>query len=251
MSALDFRFVVRIQKRIKLMNIVISGASKGMGKAIAERFAAEKNNIFICSRNEKELAGTAQEINSKYENTVKYFPADLADKNDVLKFTDWILAQTDTIDILINNAGQFLPGSIYNEEEGTLEKMISINLFSAYYLTRALLPAMMKKKSGHIFNMSSIAALSAYKNGGSYSISKCAIMSFSKNLREEMKPFNIKVTTVYPGAVYTSSWSGSGVLPSRIMEVDDISNMIYAASLLSPQACVEDIIIRPLQGDLP
>ncbi|HET7118651.1 MAG TPA: SDR family oxidoreductase [Hanamia sp.] len=233
------------------MNIVISGASKGMGKAIAERFAAEKNNIFICSRNEKELAGTAQEINSKYENTVKYFPADLADKNDVLKFTDWILAQTDTIDILINNAGQFLPGSIYNEEEGTLEKMISINLFSAYYLTRALLPAMMKKKSGHIFNMSSIAALSAYKNGGSYSISKCAIMSFSKNLREEMKPFNIKVTTVYPGAVYTSSWSGSGVLPSRIMEVDDISNMIYAASLLSPQACVEDIIIRPLQGDLP
>lgn len=233
------------------MNIVISGASKGMGKAIAGRFAAEKNNIFICSRNEKELAGTAEEINSKYENTVKYFPADLADKNDVLKFTDWILAQTDTIDILINNAGQFLPGSIYNEEEGTLEKMISINLFSAYYLTRALLPAMMKKNSGHIFNMSSIAALSAYKNGGSYSISKCAIMSFSKNLREEMKPFNIKVTTVYPGAVYTSSWSGSGVLPSRIMEVEDISNMIYAASLLSPQACVEDIIIRPLQGDLP
>jgi len=233
------------------MNIVISGASKGMGKAMADRFAAEKNNIFICSRNEKELAATAEEINSKYKNTVKYFATDLSEKNGALKFADWILAQTDTIDILINNAGQFLPGSIYNEEEGTLEKMISLNLFSAYYLTRALLPAMMKKKSGHIFNMSSIAALSAYKNGGSYSISKSAIMSFSKNLREEMKPFDIKVTTVYPGAVYTSSWSESGVLPSRIMEVDDISDMIYAASLLSPQACVEEIIIRPLQGDLP
>lgn len=233
------------------MNIVISGASKGMGKAIAERFAAEKNNIFICSRNEKELIVAALEINSKYENTVKYFPSDLSDKIDVQKFTSWIMAQTDTIDILVNNAGQFIPGSIYNEEEGTLEKMIHINLFSAYYLTRALLPIMMKKRSGHIFNMSSIAALSAYKNGGSYSISKYAIMGFSKNLREEMKPYNIKVTTVYPGAVYTSSWSGSGVLPSRIMEVNDISDMIYAASLLSPQACVEDIIIRPLQGDLP
>ena len=233
------------------MNIVITGASKGMGKAMADKFAAAKNNIFICSRNEKELAETANELNKKYGDTVKYLAVDLADKNAVLTFANWILGQTDTIDILINNAGQFVPGSIYNEPEGNLEKMTGINLFSAYHLTRALLPAMMKKKSGHIFNMSSIAALKAYNNGGSYSITKYALMGFSKNLREEMKPFNIKVTTVYPGAVYTSSWSGTGVLPSRIMEVNDIADMVYAASLLSPQACVEDIIIKPLQGDLP
>jgi short-subunit dehydrogenase len=76
-------------------------------------------------------------------------------------------------------------------------------------------------------------------------------MGFSKNLREEMKPFNIKVTSVYPGAVYTSSWEGAGISPERIMEADDVANMIYAASLLSAQACVEDIVIRPLLGDLP
>ncbi len=76
-------------------------------------------------------------------------------------------------------------------------------------------------------------------------------MGLSKNLREELKPYNIKVTTVYPGAVYTASWEGSGVPPSRIMEANDIAEMIYAASILSPQACVEDIIIRPQQGDLP
>ena len=76
-------------------------------------------------------------------------------------------------------------------------------------------------------------------------------MGLSKNLREELKPYNIKVTAVYPGAVYTSSWEGSGIEPSRIMEVNDIAEMIYAASLLSPQACVEDIVIRPQQGDLP
>jgi short-subunit dehydrogenase len=110
---------------------------------------------------------------------------------------------------------------------------------------------MLKNKSGHIFNMSSIAALSAYHNGGSYSISKFALMGFSKNLREEMKSFNIKVTTVYPGAVYTDSWKNSGVEQERIMEADDIADMVYAASLLSPRACVEDIIIRPLKGDLP
>jgi len=233
------------------MNIVITGGSKGMGKAMADKFASAKNNLFICSRNEKELAETANEISKINGTIVKYFAADLSDKNEVKRFAQWISDQHIQIDILINNAGQFIPGSIYNEEEGILEKMININLFSAYHLTRALLPLMMQKKSGHIFNICSIAALKAYANGGSYSISKYALMGFSKNLREELKPFNIKVTAVYPGAVYTSSWEGADILPSRIMEVNDIAAMVYSASLLSPQACVEDIVIRPLLGDLP
>ena len=233
------------------MNIVITGASKGIGKAIAVKFASEKNNIFICSRNESELSATAREINKNGIGNVKYFAADLTDKESILKFSDWTLSQCESVDVLVNNAGDFIPGSVYNEEEGTLEKMLNVNLLSAYHLTRALLPAMMKRKSGHIFNMSSIAALSAYANGGSYSISKFALMGFSKNLREEMKPFHIKVTTVYPGAVYTDSWKSAGVKPNRIMEANDIADMIYAASHLSQQACVEDIVLRPLKGDLP
>ena len=233
------------------MNIVITGASKGMGKAMAEKFAAAKNNIFICSRNEQKLAETASELNRRYNSNIQYFAADLSQKEEVLKFANWLLGKNMDIDILINNAGQFVQGSVYNETEGNLEQMIDINLYSAYHLTRALLPKMIKNKSGHIFNMCSIAALKAYNNGGSYSISKFALMGFSKNLREEMKPFNIKVTAVFPGAVYTSSWEGAGIKPERIMEVEDIANMVLAASLLSPQACVEDIVIRPLLGDLP
>ncbi len=233
------------------MNIVITGGSKGMGKAMAEKFAAAKNNIFICSRNNQQLAETAAELNHKYNNSVQYFSADLSQKKQVLNFSDWLLDKNIPIDILINNAGQFVPGSVHNEPEGNLEKMIEINLYSAYHLTRALLPGMMENKSGHIFNICSIAALKAYNNGGSYSISKYALTGFSKNLREEMKPYNIKVTAVYPGAVYTSSWEGAGIKPGRIMEVDDIANMVFAASLLSPQACVEDIVIRPVLGDLP
>jgi short-subunit dehydrogenase len=233
------------------MNIVITGASKGMGKAIAEKFASSKNDLFICSRNEMPLAKTAEEISKKYGGVVKYFAADLSEKYGVQAFYNWLSEQNIDVDILINNAGEFIPGSIFNEEEGTLEKMINVNLFSAYHLTRKLLPRMMEKRMGHIFNMCSIASLKAYPNGGSYSISKYALMGFSKNLREEMKPYNIKVTAVYPGAVYTSSWEGSGVPSERIMESGDISQMIYAASLLSPQACVEDIVIRPLLGDLP
>ncbi len=109
---------------------------------------------------------------------------------------------------------------------------------------------MMEQKTGHIFNMCSIASLKAYPNGGAYGISKFALAGFSKNLREEMKSYGIKVSAVYPGAAYTDSWAGSGVDPKRIMESADIAKMIYAASLLSHQACVEDIIIRPQLGDL-
>jgi short-subunit dehydrogenase len=233
------------------MNIVITGASKGMGKALAVKFATNKNNIFICARNENELKQTANEISENNKVHVEYFAADLSEKNSASKLADWLSTKKIAPDILINNAGLFIPGSVYNEEDGILEKMISANLYSAYYVTRALLPSMMEKKSGHIFNMCSVASLKAYNNGGSYSISKFALMGFSKNLREELKPFNIKVTAVYPGAVFTSSWEASGVKQSRIMEVNDISEMIYTASLLSPQACVEDIVIRPQLGDLP
>lgn len=232
------------------INVVVTGAGKGMGKATAEKFAAEGNNIYICARSEKELAETAKELEAKYDCKVFYFTADLSEKHAAQEFGKWVLQQTDEIDILINNAGQFIPGSIYNEEDGLLEKMIGINLYAAYHVTRSLLPSMMKKKQGHIFNMCSIAALKAYANGGSYSISKFALMGFSKNLREELKPYNIKVTAVYPGAVYTSSWYGSGVAETRIMEADDIAKIIFNSSKLSPQACVEDIVIRPLLGDI-
>jgi short-subunit dehydrogenase len=233
------------------MNVVITGASKGIGKAIAEKFAREGYDLFLCSRNEKQLSQIAGQLKKSNPNgDILFYAADLSNKREVQQFGEWLLRQNKPFDILINNAGIFFPGSIYNEEDGVLEKTININLYAHYHLTRILLPGMMKRKQGHIFNMCSIAALKAYHNGGSYSISKFALMGFSKNLREEMKPYNIKVTAVYPGAVFTSSWEASGVKPERIMEVADIAETIYVISKLSPQACVEDIILRPQLGDL-
>lgn len=233
------------------MNIVITGASKGFGKAIAAKFAAQGHAIFICSRNEVDLYHSVEDLQTSYPDaTIKARAGDLSKKADLRDFAEWVLANAYHVDILVNNAGRFIPGSIHNEAEGVLEEMINTNLYSAYQLTRLLLPSMIKRKSGHIFNMCSIASLNAYNNGGAYSISKFALHGFSKNLREELKPHNIKVTTVFPGAAYTDSWSGSGIDPKRIMEADDIAIMIYAAAHLSPQACVEDIILRPQLGDL-
>jgi len=231
-------------------NVIITGASKGLGKAIAEKFAAAGHHLILCSRNEKVLQATQQELSQKYANkNIEISATDISKKEDAIAFGNFCL-QHATPGILINNAGSFLSGTIHTEKDGVFEAMMQTNLNSAYYLTRAVLPAMMEAKSGHIFNMCSIASLAAYKNGGSYSISKFALLGFSKNLREELKSYNIKVTAVIPGAVYTDSWSGSGINPERIMQPDDVANMVYAASLLSPQACVEDIVMRPQLGDL-
>ncbi|MGI8951840.1 MAG: SDR family oxidoreductase [Chitinophagaceae bacterium] len=232
------------------MNIIITGASKGLGKAVAAQFASAKNSLFICSRNNRELLIVKKEFLQKYPAcSVEIMAVDLSIKKNVLQFADWCL-QFGVPDIVVNNAGEFIGGNVYNEEDGTLEKMIEINLYSAYYLTRKLLSEMMKAKRGHVFNMCSIASLKAYENGGAYSISKFALAGFSKNLREEMKPYNIKVTAVYPGAAMSDSWRGAGINPKRIMEAEDVAKMIFAASQLSPQACVEDIILRPQLGDL-
>lgn len=233
------------------MNIVITGASKGMGKAMAERFAAANHNILISSKTPAALEKTAAEIAHSFMGSkVQFYAADLSTQEGVDSFANWLSGLQIIPDILINNAGTFLPGSIATEPEGTLETMIQTNLYSAYHLTRKLLPAMKKERKGHIFNICSIASLQAYPNGGAYSISKFALAGFSKNLREELKPFNIKVTTVYPGAVYTDSWSGSGLPESRFITTEDIAEIIFNTSLLSASACLEEIIIRPQQGDI-
>src|SRR6185436_1829060 len=122
------------------------------------------------------------------------------------------------------------PGSVHNEPDGSLESQVATNLYSAYHLTRTILPKMMERPStgsgrGHIFNICSIASLHAYNNGGAYSISKFALYGFSKNLREEMKPYGIKVTAVMPGAVLTDSWENFDNSSNRIMEATDIAKL--------------------------
>ncbi len=236
------------------MNVIITGASRGIGYAIAEVFAAEGAHLFLCSKQEAHISKAVAELKKKFPNTVIHAQAhDLSRKEEAVAFGNWCLS-LGIPDILINNAGHFAPGSVHNEPEDLLESQVATNLYSAYHLTRTVLPAMMalqkNQRVGHIFNICSIASLHAYKNGGAYSISKFALHGFSKNLREELKPYHIKVTSVFPGAVMTDSWSDFDNSDQRIMPAEDIAKMIFAASQLSPASCVEDMVIRPQLGDL-
>lgn len=230
---------------------VITGATKGIGKAIAEKLLQQHFDIAICSRTAAELEACKQQWQQQFPGCrILVQAADMQDKQQVKDFADSILQEAGGPDILVNNAGLYFPGSLATEPEGQLERLLATNLLSAYHLTRALLPAMKQNKAGHIFNMCSVASLQAYPNGGAYSITKYALLGFSDNLRHELKDEGIKVTAISPGAVWSNSWSGSGVPPERIMKAEDIAELLWTTYNLSAQATVEHIVLRPQLGDL-
>jgi short-subunit dehydrogenase len=232
-------------------NIVITGASKGIGKSLAEIFVKHGNHVCLCARNEAALTQTKNELLALNPNVeVHTFSCDVSKKDDVKQFANFVLQQFGTVDVLINNAGVFLGGQMHTEPEGTLEQMIDTNLYSAYYLTRHLLPRMKEQQHGHIFNICSIASLVAYPHGGSYAISKFALLGFSKSLREEMKPHGIKVCSVMPGATLTASWGGVDIPQERFMPAEDVAKMVFSVYSLSDRTDVEEIVLRPQLGDL-
>lgn len=230
---------------------VITGATQGIGKAIAEKLLSEGFAIAVCARTETDLQQLRDSWKQQYPDAeVLIYTADMRRKDEVIAFGAAVLKQFPAIDILVNNAGLFFPGTLAEEPEGYLEELMSVNLYSAYYLTRQLLPAMKMKQSGHIFNMCSVASLKAYDNGGAYSITKYALLGFSDNLRHELAPHSIKVTAIMPGATWSRSWAASGLPRERFMRAEDVSEMVWAAWRLSPSANVEHIVLRPILGDI-
>lgn len=233
------------------MNIVITGATKGIGRAIAEQFASQGFDIAVCARTAEDLQQFVIDFAEKYPDVeVLTHVIDMRQKEEVIAFADFVKKHWETVDIVVNNAGVFLPGNIQEEAEGTLETMIETNLYSAYYFTRSMLPQMNGNGKKHIFNICSVASLKAYPQGGSYSISKFALLGFSQNLRQELLEKNIRVTAVMPGATWSASWAGVELPESRLMQAQDIAISIWNAWSLSASSVVEDIILRPQLGDL-
>jgi short-subunit dehydrogenase len=180
---------------------LVTGASKGIGRAVATSLVKEGFDICIHGRNESELLELRKsllKINTEVQIPIAI--ADISMQSGVEKLSTIVLQASDRLDVLVNNAGVYLGGEIISEEEGNLELMMNTNLFSAYHLTRKLIGRFLKQGTGHIFNICSIASLAPYPGGSSYCISKFALLGFSKCLRQELKHTGIKVTSILPGA---------------------------------------------------
>nr|MBS0038206.1 SDR family oxidoreductase [Saprospiraceae bacterium] len=169
------------------MITLITGASKGIGNAISHALADKGYDLILNSRTVSELKSLKQEMQTLHPGIeITLLPADLSEEKARNQVLEYLIKKFAQIDLLINNAGIYLPGSMIEEPDDHLTQSIALNLMAPYHLTRGLFPLLKKSSGGQVINICSIASLSAFPNGGAYSISKHAVLGFSRNLREEL-----------------------------------------------------------------
>ncbi len=231
--------------------VLITGASQGIGAAIAQTFAAELPGarLALVARNEKNLRATARAC-LKLGAEVELFPCDVTKEKAVAATACTVAKHFGPVDVLINNAGAFTMAPFAKTSVAAFDDMIATNLRSAFLVTSAFLPAMLKRKRGDIFFMSSIAGLGADPQAAAYCAAKFGVTGLAKVLRAETKAAGIRVCCVHPGATWSPSWSKSGVKPQRIMPAEDIARAILDVHRLSRRTVVEEIVLRPQLGDV-
>lgn len=230
---------------------VITGATKGIGLALTQLFAEKGFDLAITARTEKDLLALTQKLKQAYPSLQILAQAtDLAQAAQVQGFIDLILSEWSSVDVLINNAGIFLQGELLTEPKDHLPQMMQVNVLAPYQLCRAFAPLMQKAAQGHIFNICSVASKKVFPGSGSYATTKFALLGFTKALRQELLTSRVKVTAVLPGATWTASWEGATLPAERLMPPSDIALAVWDVYQLSPRTVVEELILRPQEGDL-
>lgn len=231
--------------------VLITGASQGIGAAIAGVFAREVPGVRLAlvARNAKNLAAVARRC-ARAGARVEVFPGDVSDEAAVDAMAAAVRRRCGAVDVLINNAGAFVQSPFASTTAADFDRMVAVNLRSAFLVTRAFLPGMLRRKRGDIFFMSSIAGLGAYPNAAAYCAAKFGVTGLAKVLRAETKGTGLRVCCVHPGATWSPSWSASGVKPERIMPAEDVARAFLDVYRMSRRTVVEEIVLRPAQGDL-
>ncbi|MEL7020930.1 MAG: SDR family oxidoreductase [Bacteroidota bacterium] len=232
------------------MNVIITGATKGIGKATAAFFLQQGANIAICSRHQKDLEATRATWRQQYPDAeILVRQVDMAVRTQIDDFARMIQDRWEQVDILINNAGIFRYGLMREEPIDQLTELLQINLLGVHYMTRATLP-FIRQPQGQIINICSIASKKAIKNSGSYSVSKHALLGYTNNLREELRPLQIKVTAVLPSATWSSSWTGADLPTERLMATEEVGRAIWEICQFDATTVVEEVVLRPPLGDI-
>ncbi len=224
--------------------VVITGLTRGVGYALARRFA-ERYPIVGCGRDPARIA----KVRLAHPDW-DVQQADLADRTQAEAFATYVRSRYPEIALLVNNAGAFRESSLLTEPPDLQEEMLRTNLHSAYHVTRGLLPVFLAQKKGLIVLISSIAAFLPYPRGASYAVSKAALRALGRNLRYTLKDHGVAVTTLLLGATYTDSWAGAPYPPERFIPPEAVADLVWAIAHLPPSAVVEELVLRPLLGDL-
>ena len=227
---------------LKNKNAQITGAGKGIGKAIALALAKEGVNIILVARTQEEIDSVAAKIRSLRVKALA-ITADVADINSVNSAVEKALAEFDTIDILINNAGIAAFGKFLELEPTDWERIIQVNLMGTYYVTRAVLPNMIERQTGDIINISSTAGLSGNALTSAYSASKFAVLGLTESLMQEVRKHNIRVTALTPSTVATDMAKELKLTdgnPDKVMQAEDMAELIIAQLKLNRRVFIKN-----------
>ncbi|RYJ45781.1 3-ketoacyl-ACP reductase [Flavobacterium beibuense] len=229
-------------QNLKQKNALITGAGKGIGKAVAIALAAEGVNVALLARTKTDLEQVAKEIEPYGVKTV-IVTADIADIESVNQAVNTVLGEFKTIDILINNAGIGKFGKFLDLTPEEFENIIKVNLFGIYYATRAVLPGMIEQQSGDIINISSTAGLKGAPITSAYSASKFAVMGLTESLMQEVRKHNIRVTALTPSTVATDMAINLNLTdgnPEKVMQAEDIAELIVAQLKLNRRVFIKE-----------
>ena len=231
--------------------VLITGASQGIGAEIAKTFAQQVPGVRLAlvARNETNLTKVAKAC-AKLGATTETYSCDVADEVSVDAMAAAVTKRFKVVDVLVNNAGKFAPTEFLSMSVADFDGLLNANLRSLFLVSRAIVPGMVARGKGDVFNMSSIAGLQAYPGGAGYCAAKFGVTGLSKVMRTELKDKGVRVCTVYPGATVSPSWEGSGADWDRMMPTADVARAFYDVYQLSRHTVVEDIVLRPIGGDL-
>jgi short-subunit dehydrogenase len=229
--------------------VLITGAGSGLGRALALELNAQGYYVILAGRNILKLSETKSMLTNSHNSEL--LEIDLQNRDDIKEKSGNLLSRIE-IDCLINNAGVTAFKTVEDTSEEEVEAILQTNLNGAIYLTKALLPSMIKREDGKVVNILSVAANTIFKKSGVYAASKAGLLAFSNVLREEVREHNIRIINVLPGAIATPIWDSNSLekFASRMMTPEDVAAVIAQNITNDNSVITEEITLRPILGDL-
>ena len=229
----------------------ITGASRGIGYAIAQHVAPMCSDLLVASKTEANITSAAKRLSAENHCKVHHMWSDLVDARAFADAAKQLVERTTKrVDWLILVAGYYVEGSLGEIGDIDFERNMLVNCHSAHYLVSGLLPFLKRSAAGKIILIGSTAAYEAYPLVPTYGIAKWALRGYAINLRKELMTQNVGVTFISPGGTLTDMWAGVDLPKHRLLEPDDIGKLVATVLTLSPQAVVEELIVRPMLGDV-
>ena len=229
--------------------VLVTGASSGIGAAVAREFASRGARLALVARSADRLAEVASACGDE-GGDARAFVCDVTDGHAVERMAGAVREWAGTPDVVAKNAGSFVPGGVLETTVDAFRQQLEVNAVSAFAVTRAFLAGMLERGSGRVLMMGSVASVRGYPGGAAYGAAKHAMLGLARALREEAKGTGVSVTTLLPGAVRTGSWDGTDLPDERFMPPQDVARLAAEVAGLSGRTVVEEVLLRPDAGDI-